>query len=364
MTASSPLRRWARALLPRPIVLRLAALVAYRQRRAGAKKLPSATQVFDREYSAYWRTGDVPPDADDTLFLATWSSGGTYPQSRVQDFGAPFDPVRYREFPDVLLQHLDTSAIAGGVEEEGLYVVPDRLSDEVVDDILGVLESGPARPQGDGLGALPVGVPGPSAPTWWMDPSHSLRSAAVRRLLCERRLAETAGLYLGVDPMIMSVVLWKSLAWRSPDKTSAQHFHCDSDRPAFIKMFVYLTDVGEANGPHTYVRRSHRQKPRELLHGQRLSDKSVARFFPEDGWAVVTGARGTMFFADTHGFHKGGHVASGARAMFQINLASDRFGVGEPPVGEAADAPPDMAPTVSSASRFFSQVFTPPHLVP
>jgi hypothetical protein len=155
----------------------------------------------------------------------------------------------------------------------------------------------------------------------------------------------------------MSVVLWKSFAWRSPDKNSAQAFHFDNDRPSFIKMFVYLTDVDMTNGPHTYVPRSHREKPRELLHGQRLSDADIERFYPKDTWKVITGARGTVFFADTQGFHKGGHVAEGERAMFQINLASDRFGIQEPRIGGAVDAPSDLVSPLSQAPRFFSQLF-------
>jgi hypothetical protein len=79
---------------------------------------------------------------------------------------------------------------------------------------------------------------------------------------------------------------------------------------------------------------------------------------------VVTGARGTTFFADTQGIHKGGHVASGTRAMLQINLASDRFGVGEPAVAEVADAPLDISRTVSCAPRFFSQVFSLEQMLP
>jgi hypothetical protein len=364
MGASSSLRRLANSVLPRPVVERLSALAADRQRRSNARKLTSAPERFDRAYAAYWKTGVVPPDAEELLFLATWSSAGTWPHSRVPTYGRPFDPDQYRIFPDELLDVLDTGAMANSVERDGFYVVPHQLPAEVVDDILAVLDEGPAQPRGDGLGRLPLGPPRPVAPTWWVEPVHTMRSTAARRLLKERRLAEAAGRYLGVDPMIMSVVLWKSFAWSAPDKSSAQHFHYDNDRAAFVKTFVYLTDVGMANGPHVYVPGSHREKPRELMHGQRLSDEAVARYFPRDEWKTIVGGRGTVFFADTQGFHKGGHVAEGERAMFQINLASDRFGIGEPPIATAADAPAELAPMLALAPRYFSQLYTPEHLGP
>ena len=227
----------------------------------------------------------------------------------------------------------------------------------MVDDILATLDAGPAQPRGDGLGTLPPGPPAPTAPTWWMDPSDSVRSEGVRRLLHQRNLALAGGRYLGVDPMIMSVVLWKSFPRTSPDASSAQLFHYDNDRASFVKMFVYLTDVDDANGPHTYVPRSHRDKPRDLLHGQRLADADVARFYPPEGWKRILGPKGTVFFADTQGFHKGGAVVSGDRAIFQINLASDRFGVAELPLGPAASAPDDLTPALGSAPRYFSQLY-------
>ena len=357
MTLSEPVVRIARAVLPRSTVERLGALKSTWEQRSSERKLGSATDHFEAAYAAYWESGVVPPNAEELLFLAIWSSGGTFPQSSARAHARPYNADDYAGFDDDLLRQLDASKVARSVEQDGYYVAPFRLDDSSVDDILAVLDAGPAQPRGDGMTALRPGVPTPTAPTWWMNPSHSLGSDTVRRLLRERRISEVGGLYLGVDPMIMSVVLWKSFAWKSPDKNSAQQFHYDNDRASFIKMFVYLTDVGPQNGPHTYVPRSHRAKPVELLHGRRLSDEEVARVYPEEDWVTITGQKGTVFFADTRGFHKGGHVAAGERAMFQINVASDRFGVAEPPLGRAADAPRDLAPFVAAAPRFFSALY-------
>lgn len=364
MTATSSLRRMARAVLPRPAIDRLGSLKSSRDQRSRERRFSTATDAFESAYAAYWNTGVVPPDAEELLFLATWSSGGTFPQARARRAGRPFDAGPYDVLADDLLQPLDPSAVARAVDQDGFYVAPFTLDEAAVDDILAVLEEGPAQPRGDGLGELAPGAPRPSAPTWWMQPLDTLRSDAARRLLRERRLTEVGGRYLGVDPMIMSVVLWKSFAWKAADRNSAQQFHYDNDRASFVKMFVYLTDVDMRNGPHTYVPGSHRAKPAELLHGRRLTDDEVAAAYPRDGWMTITGKKGTVFFADTQGFHKGGHVAEGARAMFQINLASDRFGVPEPPIGSASDAPHDLAPAVAALPRYYSQLFTPTNVEP
>jgi hypothetical protein len=352
-----------RVALPRRLVdVGRTALERVRRWRV-RRGLHTAKHEFDRAYTEYWRSGVVPSTAADVVYRAMWASGGTYPTERVTQLAPLYRPERYATFADDLLSDLDPAEVAEHVRADGCYVSPVTLPTSVVDEIEAVL-GGPAQPRGDGLGARLPDVPSPTAPTWWVAPERTLRAEAVRRLLVERRLVDTAGRYLGVDPMIMSVVLWKSYAWPSSDRNSAQLFHYDSDRAAFLKLFVYLTDVSAENGPHTYVVGSHREKPRALMHGDRLSDKAVERFFPRSSWKVITGVRGTVFFADTRGLHKGGRVTHGDRALFQINLGSDRFGIQQPPIGPAAEAPADLRAAVSDAPRFFAQLYDPGRLIP
>jgi len=362
MPRSSP-RRVAKAIVPSAVIGRLnrkreSMRSPAQHQRARARRLASAPTEFERAYAEYWRTGVVPPEAGELLFLATWASGGDLPRSLSRRHAPAFDATTYAGFPSELLNGLNPAAVAGGLEREGYYVAPFALASSAVDDISRMLNEGPATPRGDAIEALAPGPPTQTAPSWWAEPTDALRSSAVRRLMRERKLAETAGTYLGVDPLIMSLALWKSFAWESTDDHSAQLFHYDNDRSSFVKIFVYLTDVGPDNGPHTYVPRSHRSKPKELLHGGRLPDDLIAESYPRDSWATITGARGTVFFADTQGFHKGERVAEGAREIFQINLGSDHFGAPGSTVGPATDAPSDLAAAVAQAPRYFGQLFS------
>jgi hypothetical protein len=358
MATRSPQRRMAEALLPDPVLQKVLRLAGRRQLRQWESRLDTAPEMFAAAYERYWETGEVPADAGELLFLATWSSAGVFAREQMLRQAPPYDPDSFAAFPDDLLHGLSPDTVAAAVEERGFYISPTRLPEAVVDDIRNVLDEGPATPRGDRIDDAAPGAPRPTAPTWWMSPADALRAQSAKRLLHERRLAQIAGSYLGHDPTFMSIALWRSFAWPAADNLSAQQFHYDIDRPAFIKMFVYLTDVDATNGPHTYVPRSHREKPRELLNGDRLTDDQVARHYPRDQWAVITGEKGTVFFADTQGFHKGGLVQSGSRAMFQINVASDRFGIHEPPIGPVAMAPPDLAEYVRVAPRYFQGLFT------
>lgn len=354
-----PVLRRARSALPRSVVERVGRVVSAWDRRVLERRLPGAVEAFESAYAEYWRTGIVPPDADELLFLAAWASGGRAPADAMQRFAPPFDPEFLTSMDDDLLSQVDAEQVAAAVRRDGFMVLPDLLDTATVDDIRAVLERGPADPRGDGMHGSAAGPPAPNAPSWWMRPELTLTSPGARRILCQRQVADVAGRYLGVDPMIMSVVLWKSFAWRAADRNSAQLFHYDNDRAGFLKFFLYLTDVDDANGPHTYVEGSNLVKPRHLLHGGRLSDEEVAATYPRELWREITGPKGTMFFADTRGFHKGGLVRSGERAMFQVNLASDRFGIHEPAIGPADAAPDDLLEIVRQLPRFYAQLFTP-----
>jgi hypothetical protein len=353
-----------RRAIPSGLARRVAPTLGACGRWLDRLRLGGAVERFDAAYAAYWRTGAVPPNAEDLLFKAVWASRGQLPRQRARECGVPFDPSRFATFGYDLLRGLDPHDVAAAVEREGFYVAPTRLDDASVDAVRDVLERGPAIPQGDALRGVSPGPPGPSAPTWWLPAQCAVASPVVQRLMIERRLALAAGRYLGVEPMIVSVALWKSITWRTADRLSAQYFHYDNDRAAFIKMFVYLTDVTERNGAHVYVARSHREKPTRLLHGGRLHDRDVRRFFPERDWRVITGPKGSVFFADTAGFHKGGVMSEGERAVLQINLGSDRFGSRLEPVGSIDMVPAALRPAASAVPRYFSQVFTSADLAP
>lgn len=361
--APNAARRVAKAVVPSKVVARLGRTrenlrSPAQHQKARERQLASAPERFEVAYAGYWRTAVVPPEAGELLFLATWASGGELPGKLARRHAPAFDAARYGGLPSDLLDGLDPGAVASGLEREGYYVAPFVMAPSAVDDISRALNEGPATPRGDQIDSLSPGPPQPTAPSWWMEPSDAVGSSAVRRLMRERKLAETAGAYLGVDPLIMSMALWRSFAWASADNYSAQRFHYDNDRSSFVKFFVYLTDVGPQNGPHTYVPRSHRAKPKELLHGGRLADDDIAALYPRESWATIMGPKGTVFFADTQGFHKGDRVVEGSREIFQINLASDRFGSPGSVVGPAPQAPPDLSGAVARVPRFYSQLFS------
>jgi hypothetical protein len=75
-----------------------------------------------------------------------------------------------------------------------------------------------------------------------------------------------------------------------------------------VKMFVYFTDVTKAAGPLCYAPGTHpiggRRDLPERDEKWRSTDEQLARIVPEPEWILCEGARGTVVFADTCGYHK------------------------------------------------------------
>jgi hypothetical protein len=88
--------------------------------------------------------------------------------------------------------------------------------------------------------------------------------------------------------------------------------------------------VGPANGPHTFVAGSHKTGgiPSDLLQKGyvRLMDEEVASAFEKNKIIEFSAPRGTIIAEDTRGLHKGKHVESGDRLMFQMQFSNSLFG--------------------------------------
>ncbi len=156
------------------------------------------------------------------------------------------------------------------------------------------------------------------------------------RLINNERLIKIVASYLQAPPTISTVGMWWSLPSANAPKGMQQYHH---DRGDFrsCNLFVYLTDVTETTGPHSFVSHTHemsvlhplahqRYKHDSQMYGafwqwmevHRKSDEDVRKFFTDDEIKVFTGPRGTNFLEDTRGIHKATVPTSGPRLVFEI----------------------------------------------
>lgn len=237
---------------------------------------------------------------------------------------------------------LDPEGVAERLRRDGFAIVDDRLTMTTCDALeriartatctrlAGETQLSPAPFDPSDRGVVRADVP-----------EHVLiRHPVVQDLIADPSFLRVAQLYLGCEPVQDLIAMWWSAPGEGPSSAAAQQFHFDFDRLRFVKLFVYLTDVDDRRGPHEFVAGSHNGLPQRFRADRRFTDAEVVEHFGQGKIATIGGERGTMFFADTVGLHRGSPVLSGHRLVFQLQWASSLFGA---PVARYEIAQPTAA---------------------
>jgi hypothetical protein len=236
----------------------------------------------------------------------------------------------------------DAKRIADRIRADGYYIFDQKLPGEMCDRLLGFALNTPARVRPmTGEHSLPKGEQiydrnRPLAVRYDFNVDDVLNFPDVQRLMADPSILWVAQSYLRTTPVADVTSMWWHTAFSDqPDEEAAQFFHFDMDRIKWLKFFIYLTDVGPSNGPHCFVKGSHRTKgiPSALLSKgyARIQDKEVFRHYPREAEVQFLAPRGTVIAEDTRGLHKGLEVRSGDRLMLQLQFSSSLFGGSYPP---------------------------------
>jgi hypothetical protein len=158
-----------------------------------------------------------------------------------------------------------------------------------------------------------------------------IRCTPLLRLACDPRLVAAVESYIGCTPTVSAFLSWHSF----PGQVDApsEVFHRDRDCFRFVKLFVYLNNVGEDAGPHEFIHTSHSAEGLQAYFQSRgwqvelpdLFEGNCRHINPSDlqkllGANVVriTGPAGFGFLEDTFGLHRGTRPRSAARLIFSV----------------------------------------------
>jgi ectoine hydroxylase-related dioxygenase (phytanoyl-CoA dioxygenase family) len=235
---------------------------------------------------------------------------------------------------------VEAVAAVQAIRERGYYVFQNKLPDELCDKLLAFATQQPASTRlMDGevgfVESMVYDRKAPRAVRYDFSTQDLLNNEDVQRVLADLSFASIAQEYLKAIPIVDVVSMWWHTNFSDkPDGESAQFFHFDMDRPKWLKFFIYLTDVTTENGPHFYVAGSHKTNgiPAELLNKgyARLKDEEINAYYSASDIIEFVAPRGTILAEDTRGLHKGKHVISGDRLMFQIQFSNSLFGANYP----------------------------------
>ena len=133
--------------------------------------------------------------------------------------------------------------------------------------------------------------------------------------------------YLNTDKVIINCSLFLSLPKKNisqEEKTSsAQAFHFDNDFSKFLKLYIYLNDVNLKNGPHIYVKKTHKKKLKKHTIQKSFSDKQIFKSY--NSFKKVVGKKGSLFLEDSFGFHKAITPIKNYRVILNIHYGNSNL---------------------------------------
>lgn len=288
-------------------------------------------------YRVTGRTPAYAYQAMIALFCATRGKSNDLISKLIGSIRRPWRLPRADGVLGTMTTPADREKIVSQLRSRGYYVMERGLPDEMAERLLTFALTQPCLARAmDGQtpgavvrAAYPREAPG--AVRYDFATADLLANEDVQKLLADLSLLAIAQDYLGARPHADVLTMWWHTAFSDvPDSEAAQFFHFDMDRPKWLKVFIYLTDVGSRNGPHAFVAGSHRSGaiPAHLLDKGyvRLSDAEVEQAFPSSDVLQFSAPRGSIILEDTRGLHKGRHVESGDRLVLQLQFSNSLFG--------------------------------------
>jgi hypothetical protein len=257
------------------------------------------------------------------------------------------------------------------LSDRGYYVFDQKLPENLCDILLEYALSAECRvtvkPDGSRAEQQPLVKytrDKPEGLLYAFDVESVINNPEIQVLFSDRSVIAVAQAYLKSQPVLDFPSLWWSTATSSEASTeAAQFYHFDMDRIKWLKFFIYLTDVGEKNGPHTFIAGSHKSGgiPSKLLSKgySRFSDKTVKDCYSSEDIIRFTAPRGTIIAEDTRGLHKGAHVEEGDRLVLQLQFSNCLFGATYPPVHFHSIKHPSLDRMAKEYPRLFSLFLTP-----
>lgn len=152
------------------------------------------------------------------------------------------------------------------------------------------------------------------------------KNSDLKDLLLSEPILELARSYLNCKTLSLNVSFFVSNPINISEKEkyqNAQYFHWDNDFAKFFKLYIYLTDVNFASGPHVYVPGTHKAKLPQYKLCRLYSDDKINKSY--NNIKIFTGKAGSLFFVDSYGIHKGETPIDKSRLMLNVHFGKGKI---------------------------------------
>lgn len=153
---------------------------------------------------------------------------------------------------------------------------------------------------------------------FYVDEKSLVNDQGFRKIIQQNTIKAVVDSYLKSDSNVIGCSAWLSRATDHKQSVNAQNFHRDLDTIRWLKVFIYLTNVNELNGPHVFVPKSHKnneyKKYARLTEGD-LEEKGLKPI-------EICGEAGTILAVDTFGIHRGKPVIEQERLLAQVTFGT------------------------------------------
>ena len=232
------------------------------------------------------------------------------------------------------INQIGLNSMIRSIEQDGFHAFDVSLDDKLLEELVSFATTTKARyidlsKTGVNYAAEKIlfDAKNPVSPRYQFDANDVIKNDAVQSIVFDDNLRMIASAYLGCPPILDLATMWWSAPFdnKGADQ-SAQMYHFDMDRFKFLKFFFYLTDVDTNNGPHCYVRNSHKRIPSGVRKDRRISDEELPKYYKEEDIKEFIGKKGSILAVDTRGLHKGKPLVERSRLLFQIQFSNSLFG--------------------------------------
>jgi Phytanoyl-CoA dioxygenase (PhyH) len=147
---------------------------------------------------------------------------------------------------------------------------------------------------------------------------HPKPGSVHTRFASQPEIRQVADRYLGLRSRLRGANTWLTLV-SNADARQSQTWHRDPEDRYVVKVFTLLSEVDKGCGPFQYAPGSHMKSGDAHLRAfdsYGLNDDEMAALVPRERWFTGIGSPGTIVFADTRGYHKGGLARERERLVF------------------------------------------------